>query len=77
MASKEGGVDIEQLAITNPEKIIKYHVDPLEEFLPFEAREIARKMGVEASLISSMGGIIWKLYNVFDKYDAQIAEIIL
>jgi len=75
MASMEGGVDIEQLAITNPDKIIKYHVDPLEEFLPFEAREIARKMGVDASLISSMGGIIWKLYKVFDTYDAQTAEI--
>jgi succinyl-CoA synthetase beta subunit len=75
MASMEGGVDIEQLAVTNPEKIIKYHVDPLEEFLPYEAREIARKMGVEASLISSMGGVIWKLYKVFVTYDAQTAEI--
>lgn len=75
IASVEGGVDIEQLAITNPDKIIKYHVDPLEEFLPYEAREIARKMGVGSDLISSVGAIIWKLYNVFDKYDAQIAEI--
>ncbi|KZX14959.1 succinyl-CoA ligase [ADP-forming] subunit beta [Methanobrevibacter cuticularis] len=75
MASVEGGVDIEQLAIDSPEKIIKYHVNPLEEFLPYEAREIARKMGVESNLISSVGSIILKLYNVFDKYDAQIAEI--
>ncbi|MEA4956198.1 Succinate--CoA ligase [GDP-forming] subunit beta [bioreactor metagenome] len=75
MASMDGGVEIEQLAIDNPEKIIKYHVNPLEEFLPYEAREIARKMGVSSNLISSVGGIIWKLYNVFDKYDAQVAEI--
>lgn len=75
MASCEGGVDIEQLAINDPDKIIKYYVDPLEEFLPYEAREIARKMGVKSELISSLGSIIWKLYNVFDKYDAQIAEI--
>lgn len=75
VASKEGGVDIEQLAIDDPDKIIKYHVDPLEEFLPYEAREIARKMGVGSELISAIGSIIWKLYNVFDKYDAQIAEI--
>lgn len=75
MASVEGGVDIEQLAIDHPEKIIKYYVNPLEEFLPYEAREIARKMGVDSSLISSLGGIIWKLYNVFQKYDAQVAEI--
>ncbi|MBZ9571172.1 ADP-forming succinate--CoA ligase subunit beta [Methanobrevibacter sp. TMH8] len=75
MGSIEGGVEIEQLAIDNPEKIIKYHVDPLEEFLPYEAREMARKMGVDSELISSVGSIIWKLYNVFKKYDAQIAEI--
>ena len=75
MASSEGGVDIEQLAADNPDKLIKFHVDPLEEFLPYAAREIARKMGVDSGLISSLGGIIWKLYNVFEKYDAQTAEI--
>ncbi|MCL2115942.1 MAG: ADP-forming succinate--CoA ligase subunit beta [Methanobrevibacter sp.] len=75
IASVEGGVDIEQLAMTDPDKIIKYHVDPLEEFLPFEAREIARKMGVGTELISSVGSTIWKLYKIFEKYDAQIAEI--
>ena len=45
MVSNEGGVEIENLAKTNPEKIIKYHPNPLIEFLPYEAREIARKNG--------------------------------
>ncbi len=75
MASAEGGVDIEELALKSPEKIIKYHVNPLEEFLPYQAREIARKMGVDTKLISPMGGIIWKLFQVYKKYDAQLAEI--
>ncbi len=75
MASSEGGVEIEELASKHPDKIIKYHVDPLGEFLPYEAREIARKMGLESELIPHMGGIIWKLYNVFKKYDALLAEI--
>ncbi|MGL4670173.1 MAG: ADP-forming succinate--CoA ligase subunit beta [Methanobacteriaceae archaeon] len=75
MASREGGVEIEQLAVDNPDKIIKYYVDPRDEFLPYESREIARKMGVGSELISPLGNIIWKLYNIFDKYDAQIAEI--
>ena len=75
MASMEGGVEIENLAKTNPEKIIKYHPDPLIEFLPYEAREIARKMGVPSELISPMGDVIYKLYKVFDKYDADTAEI--
>ena len=75
LASKEGGVEIENLAKTNPEKIIRYYPNPLLEFLPYEAREVARKMGVSSDLISPMGQIIWKLYNVFTKYDADTAEI--
>ncbi len=75
MTSKDGGVEIENLAKTNPEKIIKYYPQPLIEFLPYEAREIARKMEVPSEYISQMGDIIWKLYNVFLKYDCETAEI--
>ena len=75
LASKEGGVEIENLAKTNPEKIIKYYPNPLLDFLPYEAREIARKMGIPSELISPVGSIIWKLYKVFEKYDADTAEI--
>lgn len=75
MVSKEGGVEIENLAKTNPEKIIKYYPQPLIDFLPYEAREIARKMEVPSELIGPMGDVIWKLYDVFDKYDCEIAEI--
>lgn len=75
MASKEGGIEIETLAAESPEKIIKYHPNPLYEFLPYEAREIARKMEVPSNLISVFGDIILRLYNVFIKYDADTAEI--
>ncbi|WP_042707799.1 ADP-forming succinate--CoA ligase subunit beta [Methanobrevibacter wolinii] len=75
MASSEGGVEIENLAKTNPEKIIKYYVNPLDEFLPYEAREIARKMGVSSNLVSDVGNTIFKLYNIFQKYDAEIVEV--
>jgi succinyl-CoA synthetase beta subunit len=43
--------------------------------MPYQAREIARKMGVENQMISPMGGFIWKLFTVLKKYDATIAEI--
>jgi succinyl-CoA synthetase beta subunit len=75
MASSEGGVDIEEVARKTPEKIIKYHINPLDEFLPYQARDVARKMGVETTLISKVGAVIWKLFNIFQKYDAHIAEI--
>ncbi|MEG3224455.1 MAG: succinate--CoA ligase subunit beta [Methanobacteriales archaeon Met13] len=75
MASTEGGVDIEEVARVTPEKIIKHHIDPLEEFLPYMARDIARKMGVTGALIPGLGAFIFKLYTVFQKYDANLAEI--
>ena len=75
MASTEGGVDIEEVARKTPEKLVKYHVNPQEEFLPYQARDIAIDMGVPNPLISKVGSFIWKLYTVFRKYDATIAEI--
>lgn len=75
MASTEGGVDIEEVAHKTPEKIVKYYVNPLDEFMPYQARGIAVKMGLNGGMISKMGGFIWKLFNLFLKYDATIAEI--
>ncbi|MDR2830884.1 MAG: ADP-forming succinate--CoA ligase subunit beta [Methanobrevibacter sp.] len=75
ITSSEGGMDIEELAKTNPEKLNKFYVNPLEEFLPYEAREIGRKIGIGNELISSFGSIVWKLFKIFSKYDAYIAEI--
>ncbi|OPY28117.1 MAG: succinyl-CoA synthetase subunit beta [Methanobacterium sp. PtaU1.Bin242] len=63
------------MARKTPEKLVKYHVNPQEEFLPYQARDIAIDMGVPNSLISKIGSFIWKLYTVFRKYDATIAEI--
>jgi succinyl-CoA synthetase beta subunit len=75
MASTEGGMDIEEVARETPDKLVKYRANPLKEFLPYQARDIAIKMGVPNPLISKVGSFIWKLFNVFKKYDATIAEI--
>ena len=75
MASTAGGMDIEQVAKETPEKIVKKYVEPLEEFMPYQARNIALEMGVDTSEISEVGNFIWKLYNVFKEYDATVAEI--
>ena len=75
MASKYGGVDIEEIARETPEKIFKQHMNILDEFLPYQGREIAINMGVPNALISKVGDIIWKLYHIFIHYDATISEI--
>ncbi len=75
MACTSGGVDIEQVAKETPEKIVKKYVEPLEEFMPYQARNIAFQMGVDTKEISAIGNVIWKLYHAFKEYDGTIAEI--
>lgn len=50
MLSKEGGVDIEEVAAKNPEAIHKFWIDPHKGFRPFEAREMVRRAGLEGNL---------------------------
>ncbi|ADP76836.1 succinyl-CoA synthetase (ADP-forming) beta subunit [Methanothermus fervidus DSM 2088] len=73
MGSVHGGVDVEEKVREN--SIVKYHVNPLDKFMPYEGREIARKMGLESNLIPKVGNIIWKTYKLFKKYDAKLVEI--
>ncbi|MCI5866914.1 MAG: ADP-forming succinate--CoA ligase subunit beta [Methanosphaera sp.] len=75
MASIAGGMEIEEVAKTAPEKIVKKYVNPIKEFMPYEARNIALQMGVDTSEIAKIGDIILKLYNIFNEYDATVVEI--
>lgn len=73
MGSSQGGVDIEQLAISNPDKIIREKVD-IERGLPaFLARDIAFRLDAEAA--SKIAGVLLKLFDVFLKTDAEMVEI--
>jgi len=56
---------MDRSAKNSPQKIVKYHVNPLDEFIPYEARGIAIKMGVPNQMISQMAGFIWKLFNIY------------
>ena len=73
MASSEGGVDIEEVARTSPEKIKKMHIHPLTGLHDYQARELAffLNIGVEAQISE----IIRKLYRVFTDHDCTLAEI--
>lgn len=75
IASGEGGVDIEETAANNPEKIVKKSLSIEEELFTFEALTIAKKIGIPASLLKEGAAIIVNLYNLFRKYDAKLVEI--
>lgn len=75
IVSSEGGVDIEQVAATNPDKIFKLELDPLAEFQMYQARNLALKLGLKEKQMIQVAGIIFKLYKLFREYDAELAEI--
>jgi succinyl-CoA synthetase beta subunit len=75
MASAAGGMDIEEVAATTPEKIVKVFVEPGVGLMPFEARQIAFAIGLEGSQIGQAVKLLTSLYQAFVSTDASLVEI--
>jgi len=75
IASAEGGVEIEEVAKKSPEKVLKEPLHPLLGLQPFQARELAYKLGFKDKLASEAAKLMTNLAKVFLKYDASLAEI--
>lgn len=75
IASGEGGVDIEETAAKNPDKIVKKSLSIEEDLYTFDALLIAKKIGIPQELIKEGAAIIVRLLHLFKKYDAKLAEI--
>ncbi|WP_404363057.1 ADP-forming succinate--CoA ligase subunit beta [Marinobacter sp.] len=75
MASTEGGVEIEKVAEETPEKILKATVDPLVGAQPYQARELAFKLGLKGDQIKQFTKIFMGLAKLFEDYDLALLEI--
>jgi succinyl-CoA synthetase beta subunit len=75
IASAEGGMEIEQVAHKSPEKVFKEPIHPLLGLQPFQAREIAYKLGFKDKLASEAAKLMLNLGKAFLKMDASLAEI--
>jgi succinyl-CoA synthetase beta subunit len=75
MASSEGGVEIEKVATETPELIFKEYINPATGFLPFQARNLAFKLGLEGETFKQAVKFIASLYKAFEATDASLAEI--
>ena len=73
--STEGGVEIEEVAETNPEAIVRLHVDPLLGLLPYQVREITFAAGLEGDVAKGVGMVLTNLYKAFEGLDASLVEI--
>ncbi len=75
MVSKAGGIDIEEVAATAPEKIIRQPIDMHWGLRPFEARDILARAGLPHNVIARGGAILAALAKAFIDSDASLAEI--
>jgi len=75
MVSAAGGVDIEEVARTTPEKIHKFAVDPRKGLRAFEARNLAFQVMPDAKTAKAAARILMSLYKAFMNSDASLAEI--
>ena len=75
MASAEGGVEVEQVAHDHPEAIVKVAIDPLLGLTDAQVLTLARGSGLADELCHAFEGVARGLYEVFQAYDAQLAEI--
>ena len=75
MASTEGGMNIEEVAETTPEKIIKEWINPAIGLQPFQARKIAFALGLEGNAFKEMVKFVHALYTAYISLDASMFEI--
>jgi len=75
MVSSEGGMEIEEVAKTSPEKIVKEWVVPGFGLRPFQARALATALGLEGQAAKQAVGMFQKLYTLYRELDCSIVEI--
>ena len=75
LTSTEGGVDIEEVAKTHPEKIIKVTIDPVSGFQPFHGRKLAYGLGLKGDQIKELMVFAKGVYDTFISLDTSLIEI--
>ncbi len=75
LASVEGGMEIEQLAVEKPEALARIEVNPLTGIDAAKALEIAQAAGFDAELAPKVADVFVKLYNVYTGEDATLVEV--
>jgi succinyl-CoA synthetase beta subunit len=75
LLSTQGGMDIEEVADSNPDAIARLHVDPLMGFQAFHGRRLAFEAGVDADVVRPIGALLAKLYDAFVAEEAMLVEV--
>ena len=75
IASSAGGMEIEEVTETTPEKLLRVSIDPVLGLQPFQGRRIAYGLGVDDSLVRPISALMDSIYKVFEESDCSLVEI--
>jgi len=75
IASTEGGMEIEEIAAHNPEKISRVAIDPASGMSGFHARRLAYGLGLTGTQTAAFGRFLPALYRTFTELDCSVVEI--
>jgi succinyl-CoA synthetase beta subunit len=75
MASAAGGMDIEEVAASTPEKIVRVSIEPGVGLVPFEARQLGFAIGLDGPQVNKAVTLMTALYEAFVATDASLVEI--
>ncbi len=75
IASREGGMEIEEVAATHPDKIVKVFIDPTIGYQPFHGRQVAFRLGLPKDVVNAFVKLLGSLYTMFTAQDASLVEI--
>ena len=75
MVSAQGGVDIEGVAETDPEAVVKLHIDPVVGLTDWQARELVYRAKLEPTAARAAGAALKKLYEAFVSLDCDLVEV--
>jgi succinyl-CoA synthetase beta subunit len=75
MLSRMGGMDVEEMAETDPGALIKRHIEPGQGFAVDDAREIAVDAGMDEDVTDQVAGMLVKLHDVAKAEDATLIEV--
>jgi hypothetical protein len=75
MASREGGMDIEEVAATHPEKILKESIDPGAGWQDHQARRLAKRLGMTGAAAAALPKFLRALTRCYDDMDCSLLEI--
>ncbi|HSD86771.1 MAG TPA: ADP-forming succinate--CoA ligase subunit beta [Kofleriaceae bacterium] len=75
MASTEGGMDIEEVAATHPEKILKHPIDPATGWMDFQSRTLAKQLGMTGKTAGELAKFMKALTRCYEDMDCSLLEI--